>query len=57
MMCATSGLSPVDTGTFSGRGAFKTLPTVARVLGREGYQRRLVTANPFFFGQRDALGF
>ncbi len=57
MLCATSGLSPIDVGAFEPRQVAAQLPTVARVLDREGYQTRLVTANTYYFSQRDALGF
>lgn len=57
MMCATSGLNPVDLGSFEVPPVAAQLPTVARALGDKGYQTRLVTANPYYFGKQDALGF
>jgi len=58
MLCATSGLHPVDVSAMRGRTAADRLPTLARVLGAQaGFASRLATANPFFFGRQDALGF
>ena len=57
MMCATTGRNPLDLGTFLPRFARKELGSVAGALRGEGYATHLVTANPFFFGSVDALGF
>ncbi|MEM6930334.1 MAG: sulfatase-like hydrolase/transferase, partial [Myxococcota bacterium] len=57
MLCATSGVDPVDIGALRPNDARNRLPTLARVLGEAGYATRLVSANPFFFGPDDALGF
>ena len=57
MMCATTGQSPLELGYFTGRASEGTLESVASLLGDEGYTSHLVSANPFFFGPVDAIGF
>ncbi|HHO49810.1 MAG TPA: hypothetical protein ENK18_02815 [Deltaproteobacteria bacterium] len=59
MICATTGLTPLEQGFWPGSGDPEVedipaeLPSLARILSGAGWQTRLVTANPVF---SDRLG-